>query len=196
MVKEKVGRHVAVSYASQHSKPQKMSVYGDVLNSYKTEISSSGEISLPVIRVGSQFGDPSRGGTWYSVQRRAEDVSKYYAHPDNIESRNRPEYLGGKEIWHRQLYIKKPYLFAYRSGSTEGKQNIFIAEELFGVDSVKKLSKGINSPDSVISERAFARVEFEIANELRRRNFDALIIHYEYPLNRKMFLEVFFVGDN
>ena len=142
-----------------------------------TQITKDG-ISFNGIRYGSQFGDISRGGTWYEIPAFEGAKSSYEA--GKWYSRETSFGIGGKEKFETNILLKNPYLFDW-TGMGEGFAPLRLANKVLGVEQTKKLSKGIKG---INAEKSFAKIENATAKELSQRGYDG-VIFYDRATNKE-----------
>jgi hypothetical protein len=142
-----------------------------------------GEIILESVRAGSEFGDPSRGGTWYSVY-------KYEGYKSMYADQRRPSYeVGGKEIHRRRLYLRNPYYFDFE-GYDEGTVVLGLAEEV--IDEIDDVHEFISEMQeqvlemNVEEEMVFADLEKQISEKLKKEGYDSIIIYHSFPYRHEI----------
>ena len=120
----------------------------------------------------TEFGDQSRGGTWYEIPAYEGAKSSYQA--GWWGSRETKFGVGGQTEFKKNIELKNPYFFDW-TGLGEGKSPIKLAEKVLGKEETNKLKKGITGVKE--PEKAYARLENAISQELQKQGFDGVVLY-------------------
>ncbi|HNR57514.1 MAG TPA: hypothetical protein PKJ51_03560 [Methanothrix sp.] len=135
------------------------------------ELDSKGNLVIDARRYGSEFGDPSRGGTWYEIPAYPGALSGYEA--GKMYSREAGMGVGGREMHSRTITSHNPYYHNW-TGQGEAWSVVRVSNKVLGKDETKKLSRGIKG---VNAEKAFARVESAVATKLKSQGYDSIVMY-------------------
>lgn len=146
----------------------------------------NGTFKAIMIRAGSEYGDPSREGTWYEIYKFDGMRSSYKGVGGGI---GHVVGVGGQDLHIKAIKLFNPYYFDSKKG--EGFFTLELAEEVLGKVEAKRLSKGIRG---FSSEKAFAKLEKAISRKLKANGYDS-VIFYDFLRNEVFPSQVFVLAN-
>lgn len=137
----------------------------------EARLDSNGNLVMDARRYGSEFGDPSRGGTWYEIPAYPGAKSGYEA--GSVFAREAGMGVGGREEHLRTVVSSNPYYHNW-TGQGEAWSVVRVSNKVLGKEETAKLSRGIKG---VNAEKAFARVESAVAAKLKSQGHDSIVMY-------------------
>lgn len=129
---------------------------------------------LKLVRAGDTVSHPSRGGTWFVVEKYEGMRPSYLVGQGQSGLPN----IGGRELWRTSLILKRPYLFEVPEVKAEGEIPLKLYEKVTGKEAPKKGLKGAKA------EQKYAKLEREISDTLKKQGYDGVILYNKIGVHK------------
>lgn len=145
-------------------------VIADKMAKQKTDcfVKTSSGYKLKLVRAGSEFGNPSRGGTWYEVVIY-EGMRPRYRSGNGFMT---PYGVGGKDVWNKEIVLKHPYMLDITKAKNEAEYPLLLYEDVF---KKKALRKGLMGSKA---EKYYSKIERAVVDELND-TFDGVVFYHD-----------------